>query len=77
MVEAVMKDRNKTIPVSTYLNGEYGIKDLCIGVPAILGKNGIKEIIEIKLLDEENKIFMSGVDYLRQAIDEIKLGKIL
>jgi len=77
MVESVMKDRNKTMPISTYLNGEYGINDLCIGVPAILGKNGIKEIIEIKLLDEENKIFMSGVDYLRQAIDEIKRGNIL
>jgi len=53
MVQAIACDQKKMFPCSTLLDGEYGLKDLCIGVPVILGKNGIESIVEIKLSDAE------------------------
>ena len=53
LVQAIACDQKKMFPCSVLLDGEYGLKDLCIGVPVILGKNGIEEIIEISLTDAE------------------------
>lgn len=53
LVQAIACDQKKIYPCSTLLNGEYGLTDLCIGVPVILGKNGIEKIVEIKLNDSE------------------------
>jgi len=53
MVKAIALDSKKMFPCSCLLDGEYGLKDLCIGVPAVIGKNGIEEILEIKLTDAE------------------------
>lgn len=53
MVQAIACDQKKMFPCSTLLEGEYGLNDLCIGVPVILGKNGIESIVEIKLSDAE------------------------
>ncbi len=53
LVQAIACDQKKMFPCSTLLDGEYGLKDLCIGVPVILGKNGIEEIVEIDLTDAE------------------------
>ena len=53
MVQAIACDTKKIFPCSTYLEGEYGLNDLCIGVPVVLGKNGIEKIVEIKLSDAE------------------------
>src|SRR2546430_11964522 len=49
MVEAILKDKRKILPCATFLQGEYGIRDLYVGVPVKLGRNGIQEIIKIKL----------------------------
>jgi malate dehydrogenase len=68
MVESIKKDKKQVIPVSAYLDGEYGVSDLCIGVPAVLGSNGIEKIIELKLNESERKIFESGVNSVREAI---------
>ena len=55
MAEAILKDKKKILPCAVYLEGEYGIQNLFIRVPVKLGKNGMEEIIEITLSDEEQK----------------------
>ncbi|MDE6855526.1 MAG: malate dehydrogenase, partial [Muribaculaceae bacterium] len=57
VVEAVIHDQDAIIPCSALLDGEYGEKDLCIGVPCVLGKGGIKKIIELDLNEEEKELF--------------------
>src|SRR5213075_1954753 len=54
MVEAILKDKKKILPCAAYLNGEYGMKGLFVGVPVKLGAKGIEQIIEIKLTPQEN-----------------------
>jgi malate dehydrogenase len=53
LVQAIACNQKKMFPCSTYLEGEYGLKDICIGVPVILGKNGIEKIVDIPLTDAE------------------------
>ncbi len=53
MVQAIACDQKKMFPCSTFLEGEYGLNDICIGVPVLLGKNGIEDIVEISLSDAE------------------------
>ena len=69
MIESIKKNKKEVIPVSAYLEGEYGISDLCIGVPVVLGSNGIEKIIELDLNEFEKKIFDSGVTSVREAIN--------
>jgi malate dehydrogenase len=68
MVESIKKNKKQVIPVSAYLDGEYEVSDLCIGVPAVLGSNGIEKIIELKLNESERKIFDLGVNSVKEAI---------
>jgi malate dehydrogenase len=53
LVQAIACDQKKLFPCSTFLEGEYGLNDICIGVPVLLGKNGIEEIVDIPLSDAE------------------------
>jgi len=53
MIDSVIRDRKRVMPCSVYLTGQYGIEDLYIGVPIVIGKNGVEKILEIKLNDEE------------------------
>ena len=69
MIESIKKNKKEVIPVSAYLEGEYGISDLCIGVPVVLGSNGIEKIIELNLNEYERKIFDLGVTSVREAIN--------
>ena len=55
LVHAIACDQHKMFPCSVLLDGEYGLTDLCIGVPVIIGKNGIEKIVEINLDDEEKE----------------------
>jgi len=71
MVEAVVKDTRAIIPTSVYLEGEYGIKDIAIVVPAALGSNGVEKIIELNLTPEERAAFEKSVEVLRQAVAQI------
>ncbi|MCH7758533.1 MAG: malate dehydrogenase [Thaumarchaeota archaeon] len=73
MVESVVKDRKQIIPVATYLDGEYGHSDVTIGVPAIIGKNGVEKIIELELDDEEKNVFDEGVKSVKDAISGIEI----
>ncbi len=68
IVEAILKDKTKILPTSCYLQGEYGLEDICIGVPAKIGKDGIKEIIELKLSDEEREKLLQGAKEIKQTI---------
>jgi malate dehydrogenase len=68
MVEAILKDKKKTMPACVYLEGEYGIKDICIGVPAKLGRSGINEIIEIDLTAEEKEKLVSSANAVKKAV---------
>jgi malate dehydrogenase len=61
------------IPVATYLDGEYGHSDVTIGVPAIIGKNGVEKIIELDLNDEEKQAFDAGVKSIKDAISGIEI----
>ncbi|MBI5194459.1 MAG: malate dehydrogenase [Nitrospirae bacterium] len=72
MVEAILLDKKKIIPTAAYLEGEYGIKDLYVGVPVRLGRGGIESIIEIKLSEEEREAFYKSADRVRSGVEEIK-----
>lgn len=73
ILEAVVRDRKQVIPVSTYLDGEYGHSNVTIGVPAIIGKNGVEKIIELELNDEENAVFTKAVESVKGAISGIQI----
>jgi malate dehydrogenase len=73
IVRAVVKDEKRTLGVSAYLKGEYGIKDLCIGVPCRLGKDGIEQIIELDLNKEEKAAFLASATALREQYKSISL----
>ncbi|MDL1985540.1 MAG: malate dehydrogenase [Deltaproteobacteria bacterium] len=74
MAEAVLKDKKKILPCAAYLEGEYGINDLFIGVPVKLGSNGIEEIIQIILTDEENAALKRSADAVKELI--LKIDRI-
>jgi malate dehydrogenase len=71
MAEAIAYDSRKIMPVCTLLNGEYGVDGLFIGVPAILGKNGVEKIIEMDLTDSEKELFKKSVASVRKTADEV------
>jgi malate dehydrogenase len=73
IIEAVMRDTRQVIPVSTYLDGEYGYSDVSIGVPAVLGKNGVEKIIELDLDSNEKEWFKKGVESVKTAISGLEL----
>ena len=73
MVEAILKDKKRILPCCSYLNGEYGLKDLCFGVPVKLGTNGIESIIEIELSDEEKALVARSAESVKKTIAELKL----
>jgi malate dehydrogenase len=72
MAESYLFDKKRVLPVAAYLNGEYSVKDLYIGVPAIIGKNGVEKIVEIKLNSQELTMFKYSVDAVKKLIAEIQ-----
>lgn len=69
MVEAIIKDQKRVFPVCALLNGEYGLKNIYLGVPVILGKNGIEKIIELQLNDEEKKLVAESAVAVKEVMD--------
>lgn len=69
MVEAIIRDQNRVFPVCAMLNGEYGMKDIYLGVPVVLGKNGIEKIIEIKLDEQEKELLATSAKAVRSVMD--------
>ena len=72
MVEAILKDKRKILPCAAYLDGEYGYKGLFVGVPVKLGRNGIEQIIEIKLTADEKKALDHSAGAVKELVDKLK-----
>ncbi len=72
IVNSIVKANSRVLGVSAYLNGEYGIKDVCIGLPCRLGKNGIEKIIELALNQEELQALQACASKLKEQYKEIK-----
>jgi malate dehydrogenase len=76
MVEAIVDDQQRIYPVCAYLNGEYGLKDIYMGVPVKLGKNGIEEVIELKLNKKETEMVRESAKSVKEVmglLDKMKL----
>ncbi len=71
IIESVVKDKKQVMPVSTNLQGEYGYSDVSIGIPAVIGKNGVEKIVELDLNDDEKEWFKKSVDSVKNAISSI------
>jgi malate dehydrogenase len=72
MVEAILKDRGHLLPACVALEGEFGEKDICFGVPVILGKGGVRRIVELKLTEPEKAMLKKSAAEVRKGIDEVK-----
>ena len=68
MADAILKDRKRVIGVSTYLDGEYGLSGIAIGVPVVLGKNGVERILQLELTAETRKRFENSASVVREAL---------
>ncbi len=72
MAESILKDKKKILPCATYLEGEYGINDLFIGVPVKLGAKGVEEVIEIKLTQQEQAALQKSADAVKELKELLK-----
>jgi malate dehydrogenase len=73
MVEAILKDKKKILPCAAYLDGQYGVKGLYVGVPVKLGRTGVEQVIEIKLTPQEQAAFDRSAAAVRELVDKLKL----
>ncbi|MEK6494489.1 malate dehydrogenase [Myroides odoratimimus] len=73
VVDSILNDFKKLIPCSVYLQGEYGQEGLCIGVPCVIGKGGIEEIVELKLNEAESQKFTDSVNAVRDTNKELTI----
>jgi malate dehydrogenase len=72
MAESYLRDKKRVLPCAAYLNGEYGIKDLYVGVPAVIGAKGIERIVEIQLNSAESTMFEKSADAVRTLVEACK-----
>ncbi|AKB85446.1 malate dehydrogenase [Methanococcoides methylutens] len=73
MVESIVNDQKRVIPASSYLQGEYDEEGLYLGVPVILGKNGIEKVIELELTESQKEAFSISADHIRKSILKLQL----
>jgi malate dehydrogenase len=73
MMEAILKDKKKILPCAAYLDGPYGIKGLYVGVPVKLGRQGVEQIVEIRLTAEEQAAFQKSAAAVRELVEKLKL----
>jgi malate dehydrogenase len=72
MAEAYLKDKKRVLPCAVYLNGEYGQKDLYVGVPVVLGGNGVERIVQIQLNAEEKAMFDKSCAAVSGLVDVVR-----
>ncbi len=77
VVEAILNDQKKVVPSCVMLEGEYGQKDICIGVPTVIGKGGAEKILEIPLTAEEKELFAKSADAVRKTNDVLREINVL
>ncbi|MBI3098664.1 MAG: malate dehydrogenase [Planctomycetes bacterium] len=73
MVASILRDERRILPSAAILDGEYGLKGTCIGVPCVLGRNGIEKVIELKLTETEAVALRKSADEVRKGIEHLKL----
>ena len=69
MVESILRDENRIFPCCARLTGQYGLNDMYLGVPVKLGKNGISELLELQLNDDEMRLLHSSADHVREVME--------
>ena len=74
---AIVRDENTIMPVSTYLDGEYGLRDICLSMPSIVGADGVKKVIEFKLDDDEHKKLMASSEKLSGITAELEADGLI
>jgi len=73
MAEAYLHDKKRVLPCAALLEGQYGVKDLFIGVPVVIGAGGIEKIIEVRLNDAEKASFATSIESVKKTCAEAKL----
>ena len=73
MAESILRDKKRLLPVAAYLNGEYGFRDIYLGVPAILGSRGLEKIVELELTAEEKTALAKSADEVKKGIADLEL----
>jgi malate dehydrogenase len=72
MAESYLLDKKRVLPAAAYLTGQYGVKDMYVGVPVVIGDQGIERIVELKFTQEEQEMFNHSVDSVRELVDACK-----
>jgi malate dehydrogenase len=72
MVDAILKDKKKILPCAAYLQGQYGIRDLFVGVPVKLGAAGVEQVVEVKLRDDEKAALLKSAGAVRELVEVMK-----
>ena len=72
MAESYLRDKRRVLPCAAYLNGQYGVKDMYVGVPVVIGANGVEKIVEITLDDAEKEMFATSVKSVQSLVDACK-----
>jgi malate dehydrogenase len=73
MAESYLKDQKRILPCAAYLNGEFGLKGYYMGVPTVIGGNGVEKILEFKLSSEEKAALLGSFEHVKKLVDSIKL----
>ena len=73
MAESYLRDQKRTLPCSAFLEGQYGVKGLFVGVPVVIGANGVERIIELDLADDEKAMLAKSVESVKKSVAETKL----
>ncbi len=69
MAESYLKDKKRVLPCAAHLSGQFGVKDLYVGVPVVIGEGGVERVVEIKLNASEKKQFKKSVDAVKGLLD--------
>ena len=72
MAQSYLRDKKRVLPIAAYVNGQYGIKDLYVGVPAVIGEKGVERIVELNLTADEKAALMKSADSVKGLIDACK-----
>ena len=73
MAESIIKDKKRILPCAAYCEKEYGVGGYFVGVPCVLGTNGVERVIEIELDENERKMFQNSVDHVKELVKTVKL----
>ena len=72
IVKAILNDENSVLPVSVYLDGQYGLHDIFTGMPAIVNRNGIREVFNLNITKEEREQLTKSVSILKETLDTVR-----